>query len=48
MAEDSNAARRTLSANLQARGSKVLDRPNSAVSLQSLSLHGLRLERCYP
>ncbi len=43
--EDSNAARRTLPANLQARGAKVLDRLNSAVSLQSLSLPGLRLEK---
>ena len=43
--EDSNAARRTLPPNLQARGAKVLDRLNSAVSLQSLSLPGLRLEK---
>ena len=43
--EDSSAARRTLPANLQARGAKVLDRLNSAVSLQSLSLPGLRLEK---
>ena len=42
--EDSNTARRTLLPNLQARGAKVLDRLNSAVSLQSLSLPGLRLE----
>jgi toxin HigB-1 len=40
-----NAARRTLPPNLQARGAKVLDRLNSAVSLQSLSLPGLRLEK---
>ena len=43
--EDSNTARRTLPVNLQARGAKVLDRLNSAVSLQSLSLPGLRLEK---
>jgi toxin HigB-1 len=43
--EDSNAARRTLPANLHARGAKILDRLNSAVSLQSLSLPGLHFEK---
>jgi proteic killer suppression protein len=39
------AARKTLGPQLHARAAKVLDRLNSAVSLRSLSLPGLRLEK---
>lgn len=44
-ADDSKAARRTLPSELHEKGAKALDRLNSAVSLQSLSLPGLRLEK---
>ena len=43
--EDTKAARKTLPSNLHDNGAGVLDRLNSAVSLQSLSLPGLRLEK---
>ncbi len=43
--EDSTAARRTLPSNLHEKGGKTVDRLNSAVSLRSLSLPGLRLEK---
>lgn len=43
--EDSKAARKTLPSNLHARAGKTLDQLNAAVSLQSLSLPGLRLEK---
>lgn len=43
--EDSKAARKTLPAILHEKGAKTLDRLNSAVSLLSLSLPGLRLEK---
>ena len=43
--EDSKAARRALPSELHDKAGKVLDRLNSAVSLRSLSLPGLRLER---
>jgi len=43
--EDTKAARRTLPPGLHEKGAKTLDRLNSAVSLQSLSLPGLRLEK---
>lgn len=44
-AVDSKAARRTLPSELHEKGAKTLDRLNSAVSLRSLSLPGLRLEK---
>jgi proteic killer suppression protein len=43
-AEDSKAARRTLAPHLHRKAAGLLDRLNSAVSLRSLSLPGLRLE----
>jgi len=43
--EDSKAARRTLPPRLHEKGAKSLDRVTAAVSLQSLSLPGLRLEK---
>ena len=43
--EDTKQARKTLPSQLHEKAGKVLDRLNSAVSLQSLSLPGLRLER---
>lgn len=43
--EDSKAARRILPSSLHEKGAKTLDRLNSAMSLQSLSLPGLRLEK---
>jgi len=43
--EDTRAARRRLPPNLHEKGAGTLDRLNSAVSLQSLSLPGLRLEK---
>jgi proteic killer suppression protein len=43
--EDTKAARKTLPANLHEKAAGALDRLNSAVSLQSLSLPGLRLEK---
>lgn len=43
--EDSKAARKTLPAILHEKGAKTLDRLNSAVSLHSLTLPGLRLEK---
>lgn len=43
--EDTKAARRTLPSELYEKGAGILDRLNSAVSLQSLSLPGLRLEK---
>jgi proteic killer suppression protein len=43
--EDTKAARKTLPSNLHDKGAGVLDRLNSAVSLQSLSLSDLRLEK---
>lgn len=43
--EDTKAARRTLPPGLHEKGAKTLDRLNSAASLQSLSLPGLRLEK---
>ncbi len=39
------AARKTLGPHLQRKAAKVLDRLNSAVSLRSLSLPGLQLEK---
>jgi proteic killer suppression protein len=42
---DSKAARKTLSSDLHGRASKTLDQLNAAVSLVSLSLPGLRLEK---
>ena len=39
------AARKTLGSQLHRKAAKVLDRLNSAVSLRSLSLPGLRLEK---
>lgn len=39
------AARRTLPVQLHEKGGQVLDRLNSAVSLDSLRLPGLRLEK---
>ena len=42
---DTNAARKKLPSALHAKAAGVLDRLNSAVSLQSLSLPGLRLEK---
>ncbi|MEX0600369.1 MAG: hypothetical protein WD205_06990, partial [Rhodothermales bacterium] len=43
--EDTKLARKTLPSQLHGKSGKVLDRLNSAVSLQSLSLPGLRLEK---
>ena len=43
--EDTKAARKTLPSALHAKGGDTLDRLNSAVSLRSLSLPGLRLEK---
>lgn len=43
--EDTKAARKTLPSDLHEKGAGVLDRLNAAVSLQSLSLPGLRLEK---
>jgi toxin HigB-1 len=43
--EDSKPARKTLPSNLHSRARKALDQLNAAVSLQSLSLPGLRLEK---
>ncbi|MEX2531618.1 MAG: type II toxin-antitoxin system RelE/ParE family toxin [Gemmatimonadota bacterium] len=43
--EDTKAARKTLASHLHEKGAGVLDRLNAAVSLQSLSLPGLRLEK---
>lgn len=42
---NSKAARKTLASALHARASKTLDQLNAAVSLVSLSLPGLRLEK---
>lgn len=42
---DSKAARRALPGDLHARAGRVLDQMNAAVSLESLSLPGLRLEK---
>ena len=39
------AARRTLGPQLHGRAAKALDRLNSAISLRSLSLPGLQLEK---
>ena len=39
------AARKTLGAQLHGKAGKVLDRLNSSVSLRSLSLPGLQLEK---
>jgi proteic killer suppression protein len=44
---NSKAARKTLPSPLHRRAAKVLDQLNSAVSLKSLSLPGLRLEKLY-
>jgi proteic killer suppression protein len=43
--DDTKAARKALPLKLHEKGAGVLDRLNSAVSLQSLSLPGLRLEK---
>jgi proteic killer suppression protein len=43
--EDSKAARKTLPAMLHGKAGGTLDRLNSAVSLRSLSLPGLHLEK---
>ena len=43
--EDTKAARKTLPANLHEKAGSTLDRLNSAVSLRSLSLPGLHLEK---
>ncbi|MDT8369567.1 MAG: type II toxin-antitoxin system RelE/ParE family toxin [Longimicrobiales bacterium] len=43
--KDSSVARRTLPSELHAKGAKALDRLGAAVSLRSLSLPGLRLEK---
>lgn len=43
--EDTKLARKTLPSQLHEKAGKILDRLNSAVSLQSLSLPGLRLEK---
>lgn len=43
--DPSKAARRTLPVQLHEKGGQVLDRLNSAVSLASLRLPGLRLEK---
>jgi toxin HigB-1 len=42
---DTKAARKTLPSELHAKAGGALDRLNSAVSLRSLSLPGLRLEK---
>lgn len=44
---DSKAARKVLPGQLHRRAAKVLDQLNAAVSLQSLSLPGLRLEKLH-
>lgn len=44
-ATDSKAARRTLPPNLHDRAGRTLDQLHAAVSLNSLSLPGLRLEK---
>lgn len=44
---NSKVARRTLPCQLHGRASRVLDLLNGAVSLRSLSLPGLRLEKLY-
>ena len=43
--EDSKAARKTLPSNLHNRAGQTLDQLSAAVSLNSLSLPGLRLEK---
>ncbi len=43
--EDSKAARKTLPPELHSKAAKTMDRLNAAVSLRSLSLPGLRLEK---
>ena len=43
--EDSKAARRTLPSSLHDRAGRTLDQLSAAVSLDSLSLPGLRLEK---
>ena len=43
--EDSKAARRTLPSDLHDRAGRTLDQLSAAVSLNSLSLPGLRLEK---
>ena len=43
--EDSKASRKSLPSSLHARAGKTLDQLSAAVSLQSLSLPGLRLEK---
>lgn len=43
--EDTKAARRTLPTHLHEKAASALDRLNAAVSLRSLSLPGLRLEK---
>lgn len=42
---DSKAARKTLPSSLHARAGRTLDQLSAAVSLKSLSLPGLRLEK---
>jgi toxin HigB-1 len=42
---NSKAARKTLSPELHSKAAKTMDRLNAAVSLRSLSLPGLRLEK---
>ena len=43
--DDTKAARKTLPSIVHEKGAGVLDRLNAAVSLRSLSLPGLRLEK---
>ncbi len=43
--DDTKAARKVLPPGLHERGGKVLDQLHAAVSLKSLSLPGLRLEK---
>lgn len=43
--EDTKAARRKLPPQLQEKAGSILDRLNSAISLRSLSLPGLHLEK---
>jgi proteic killer suppression protein len=43
--EDSKASRKTLPSHLHERAAKTLDQLSAAVSLKSLSLPGLRLEK---
>ena len=43
--ESTKSARKTLGVQLHTKAGKVLDRLNSAVSLRSLSLPGLQLEK---